>query len=123
MKAHSRNLVYWAPRILTILFAGFISLFALDVFGTGAGFWETLGGFAIHLIPTALIIVALVLAWRWEWLGAVLFAALGIAYMVMTGLREHWSAYLIICGSLFVTAALWLLAWLRRKKRLIAATT
>ncbi|NLG26827.1 MAG: hypothetical protein GX557_02895 [Chloroflexi bacterium] len=114
MNARGRGWVYWAPRILSFLFAVFISLFALDVFGTGAGFWETLGALAIHMIPTALIIVALILAWRWEWVGAILFAALGIGYFVMTGMREHWSAYVAIAVPLFVIAVLWLLAWRRR---------
>src|SRR5512136_208534 len=33
--------LYWAPRVLCIVMAMFISLFALDVFGSGQGFWWT----------------------------------------------------------------------------------
>jgi hypothetical protein len=32
MKRPVKRLLFWAPRILCILFAAFVSLFALDVF-------------------------------------------------------------------------------------------
>ena len=41
-----KPVLYWSPRILCILFAIFISLFALDVFGEGDGFWE----FSLQLV-------------------------------------------------------------------------
>jgi len=34
--------VYWLPRLLSIAFILFLSLFSLDVFGEGYGFWNTL---------------------------------------------------------------------------------
>jgi len=37
----SGRLLYWAPRALSVLFIGFLSLFALDVSGEGLGFWQT----------------------------------------------------------------------------------
>jgi len=33
----AQQLLYWAPRALCIVFAVFISMFALDVFNEGAG--------------------------------------------------------------------------------------
>ncbi len=56
----------WLPRILCILFAAFISIFALDVFGAGYTASETLVALFMHLIPTGLILIALAIAWRWE---------------------------------------------------------
>jgi len=116
MKTIWRRVLYWAPRILSILFAAFISIFALDVFGAGYSFWETLLALAMHLIPTALIVLILVLAWRWEWIGALGFLGLGIWYLVMTWGRMHWSAYLVISGPLFLLAILYLLNWLWRSE-------
>ena len=111
-----KRILYWAPRVLGVLFAAFISLFAFDVLGTGSGFWPTLGALAIHLIPTALVLLALLIAWRREWIGSLLFLALGIGYFWMTGLREHWSAYLIITGPLLLEAALLLANWYWRRE-------
>jgi hypothetical protein len=39
MNESKRRMLFWTPRLLSILFAIFISLFALDVFGEGYGFW------------------------------------------------------------------------------------
>jgi hypothetical protein len=57
---------------LSILFAAFITVFALDVFSEHYGFWETLFALAIHLIPAGLIVVGLAVSWRWELVGVVL---------------------------------------------------
>ena len=65
-----KRFLFWLPRVLSALFAAFISLFALDVFGAGYGFWETIWALFVHLIPTWLILAALAISWRWEcWAG------------------------------------------------------
>jgi hypothetical protein len=104
--------------VLCILFAAFLSLFALDVFGEGYGFWEAVLAFLIHLAPVYVVVIVLLLAWRWEWVGAVLFAGLAVFYLVSTGGRQHWSAYLVISGSLALLAALFLLNWIYREQLL-----
>ena len=60
----------------------FLSLFALDVFSEGYGFWETILALLIHLIPVYIVVIVLVIAWRREWVGAVLFNALALFYLV-----------------------------------------
>ena len=110
------SVLYWAPRILSIIFAGFIGLFALDVFNEGHGFWETLLALAMHLIPTALIVIVTVLAWRWEWIGTLGFLGLGIWYLWLDWGRGNWAAYMLILGPLFLIAILYLSNWLWRAK-------
>jgi hypothetical protein len=105
------RLLYWAPRVLSLLFAGFISLFALDVFGAGYGFWGTLLALAMHLIPTAFILVVAALAWRWEWIGALAFLGMAVWYLRMTWGQEQWGADLLIAGPLFVLAILYFVSW------------
>lgn len=105
-----QSALFWAPRILGGLFAVFISLFALDIFGMGYSVWKTALALGIHLIPTAVLLAALTLSWRWEWLGGILFPGLGILYLVTTrGL--HWSAYAVISGPLFLAGILFLVSW------------
>ncbi|MGC9968199.1 MAG: hypothetical protein ABSC29_00485 [Minisyncoccia bacterium] len=67
------------PRTLAILFALFLAIFSLDVFGEGYGFWGTVAAFIIHNIPSLLIIGATAVAWRHKKTGGVIFIALGIA--------------------------------------------
>ena len=77
MKTPLKQLLFWTPRILCFLFAAFISTFAADVFGEGYGFWKTILALLIHLIPTWIVLVILAISWRWEWVGGILFTALG----------------------------------------------
>jgi hypothetical protein len=108
MNESVKRVVFWLPRILCLLFAAFISLFALDVFGEGYGFWGTIVALLMHLVPTGLILIALVIAWRWEWIGAILFAALGVLYLVMAWGEFDWIAFLLIAGPCFLIGALFL---------------
>ena len=45
--------------------------------------------FLIHLIPTGIVLVALAVSWRWEWVGGILFIALGMAYLVTSWNKFH----------------------------------
>ena len=85
-----QHLQFWAPRILCLLFAAFISLFALDVFGENHGFWQTVFALLMHLLPTGLLLVILALSCRWEWIGGILFPALGGLHLV-TCWGRFWS--------------------------------
>jgi hypothetical protein len=116
MKPSGKHLLYWSPRVLTILFAIFISLFALDVFSSGKGFWETATGLLLHLIPTAIIIVMLVLSWRRELIGAISYFALAILYIIWAWGKFPLSVYLIIAGPLVLIGALFMLNWFLRVK-------
>lgn len=120
MKQASRLFVYWAPRILGILFALFISIFALDVFELNAGFWKTTLGLSIHLIPTALILVILALAWKREWIGTIGFIALGILYIYLSWGRFPLSVYFLISGPLFLLGILFMVNWIYRDDRNLA---
>ena len=110
MKKSVKQVLFWAPRLLTLLFAIFISLFAFDVFHEGYTFWETVLALLMHLIPTGIVLLGLALSWRWEWIGAILFTGLGMFYLVAAR-GQHWSAYLLISGPLFLIGALFLLNW------------
>ena len=114
MKTHLHRFLFWTPRILCLVFAGLLSLFALDVFEENHGFWNTALALLLHLIPTAISLLILALSWRWEWIGGVLFPALGAIYLVAFWGRFHWSAYAIISGSLFLLGGLFLLSWKHR---------
>ena len=111
MNQSLKQLLFWGPRGLTILFILFLGLFALDVFGEGYSVSETAIALFMHLIPNLVLAVILVLAWKWEWIGAVLFAGLGVFYILWAWGRFHISAYLVISGPLFVVALLFWIGW------------
>lgn len=102
-----RGLLFWAPRILAILFAIFVSLFALDVFTESRGAGATLLALLIHLIPTYLVVICLIVAWRREWVGAILFVCLAVLFQVVSrGAGWILSAPLLVVALLFALARL-----------------
>ena len=43
-----RKFILWAPRVLSILFILFISIFALDAFEEGMPLWKQIVGFRMR---------------------------------------------------------------------------
>jgi hypothetical protein len=74
-------IIHWLPRILCIIAILFISMFALDSFEPGMPFWQQVGGFLIHLIPTYILIIFLLVAWKWELRGGAMFAIVGLGFI------------------------------------------
>jgi hypothetical protein len=110
-----KQTIFWTPRLAGILFILFISLFALDVFDTGLGFWGTALALFMHLIPSILLTIAILLAWRREWVGAVLF--IGWAFWYVTFMRGFdWIAYVLIAGLPALIGLFFLAGWVWRKQ-------
>jgi len=115
--------LFWAPRALSIVFILFLSLFALDVFSEHLGLWRTALALTMHLIPSLVLIAVLILAWRWEWIGAALYAAAGLLYTfwvasmtrpVPPAARLVWA--LSIAGPAFLIAGLFLANWIKHRE-------
>ena len=114
MNTFSRNLLFWTPRVICIAFAIFLSLFALDVFNEHLGFGKTLLALLIHLLPVYIVLLVLAIAWRWEWVGALIFAGLATWYAMHRALwHRHPDWVAVIAGPMLVLAALFLANWLR----------
>jgi hypothetical protein len=118
MRRLSTRLLFWTPRVLGLLFALFLSIFALDVFGQGYGFWGTILALVMHFVPVYIVLIALAVAWRWPWAGALLFAGLSLWYLIMMWEPYPLAANLLaaapIAAPLLVIGLLFLLNWFYR---------
>ncbi|MBL7111108.1 MAG: hypothetical protein ISS19_04120 [Bacteroidales bacterium] len=85
------KIFYWIPRILCILAILFISLFALDAFEAGISFWKQILGFLIHLIPSFILTAILVVAWKWELVGGIIFTIIGVLFTPMIYIMNYQS--------------------------------
>lgn len=83
------RILYWVPRILAILAILFMMMFSLDVFGGDEPIGRQLTGFLAHNIPAFVLIIVLIIAWKYEIIGGMifilLFIALGIFFNSFTG--------------------------------------
>ena len=103
-----RNLLLWSPRVLGILMALFLGVFALDAVGEG------LAAILLHFAPTLLLLLVVAVSWRWQWVGGSVFIALALLYGIPAWARgAPWN--LIICGPLLVVGVLFLWSWRHHK--------
>ena len=117
MNENTRRLLYWTPRILCIVFAAFLSIFALDVFDMPVDFRHKMLALLIHLIPSGLVLAALIIVWRREWIGAVIFPLLALLHLVGMRGRLDWTGYVGIEGPLVLLGILFGLNWRSRATR------
>jgi hypothetical protein len=117
MKIRLKSLLFWAPRILCILFALFLMVFSLDVFGHGYSFAELALGLLIHNLPTLALFLILYLTWKREWIGGVLFTALGVFYIADNWNKFDYTAFLLIGGPPILIGILFILNWAQRVKQ------
>jgi hypothetical protein len=116
--------VYWTPRVLSIIFVLFLMLFSLDVFGTGLNFWQTALALFIHNIPTLILLIVVLIAWKYEIVGGVGFILAGILYIVFillnistTGFQWYYLSWAIqISGIAFLVGIMFLVGWFKKKK-------
>ncbi len=107
---------FLVPRILGILFAMFLMLFSLDVFDIAKGFWDLVLGLFIHNIPSLFMIAVVIIAWKWEWIGTVVFLMLSLLYIVWAWGKFPFMTYLIIVGPMVLISILFLINWIYRRE-------
>lgn len=121
----TEKILFWTPRILSILFICFLALFSLDVFEPGKSIEEILLGLLMHNIPSIIMIILLVIAWRKEIVGAVSYFGAGLLYIGLVTFRVinselqwylaiTWS--LTIAGPAFLIGVLFLINWIKRNE-------
>lgn len=105
--------IYWTPRISGILIVLFVSLFSLDVFSAGGNIWDMLGGFVIHSIPSIVMGLVLILAWKRDWIGFIVFLGAAIFFMraLMGNPFEQLGIVLLFSGPMAVIAFLFWANW------------
>ncbi len=74
------KILHYFPRILCIAAILFISLFAADAFEEGKSFTEQITAFFIHLIPSFVLIIFLIIAWKRELIGGIIFCVIALAF-------------------------------------------
>jgi hypothetical protein len=101
---------------LSIGFVLFISLFALDVF-TGPFTPMMFVGFLVHLIPSFILLGAIVLAWKYDLVGVVMFLGFAAFYIWSVGFDRPWSWYAGIALPSAIVGILFLVNWYQKRSR------
>ncbi|PKP31660.1 MAG: hypothetical protein CVT99_07855 [Bacteroidetes bacterium HGW-Bacteroidetes-16] len=52
----------------------------MDSFNPELSIWQQLSAFFIHLIPSYILLTLLVIAWKWEFIGGIMFKVIGLGF-------------------------------------------
>lgn len=119
MKEKINKFIFWSPRVLSILFIAFLMLFSLDIFDMNAGFWGTLLGLFMHNIPALILLLVLIISWKREWIGGIVFILAGFFYLFLIAKNVSFSralsSVLIISVPTFIVGILFLFNWFKKK--------
>ena len=124
----STKVLYWTARILCILAILFISLFALDSVSSERTFWQNATALLMNLIPSFVLLAALIIAWKWEKTGGIILTIIGLALSIFVFVLNYKRNQFSVANSLknalilaipFVLAGiLFILSHHRKKKEL-----
>ena len=76
--------LYWASRVLAILLIIFVSIFALDALSEPRWFLAL----TMQLIPSFILIILTVVAWKYARAGGILFLVAGLVLILFTHLAD-----------------------------------
>lgn len=123
MDQSKNKFLFWTPRIIIIIFVLFLAIFSFDVFDSASSFWEILLGLFMHNIPSLILVVILILSWKNDKVGAIIFLILGCACLIglivalIISPEAKFNPMLIIGSVIFLLiGGLFLLGWKKSKK-------
>ena len=96
------SILKWLARVLSMAAILFLVVFSFDAFGGEEPFGRQLTGFLIHNIPAFVLIFSLIIAWKHEIAGGVLFLLAFVAMAVFFESFAGNSASLIVISPFFI---------------------
>ncbi|MFC1769069.1 hypothetical protein ACFLZX_04870 [Nanoarchaeota archaeon] len=97
-------------------------MFSLDIFDMDLDFWGTLLGLFMHNIPALILLVVLLISWKYEIVGGIVFILAGIFYIAMVSMNPNFGPdilipILIISGPAFLIGTLFLIGWIKKRSK------
>jgi hypothetical protein len=116
---NQNKLLFWTPRILGTIFVLFLMMFSLDIFQPGLTAWQIAVGLFMHNIPALLLLIVILISWKYEIVGGIVFILAGLLYILMLAVNSKFEWYMLswlatISGPAFLVGSLFIINW--RKK-------
>lgn len=110
------KMLYWLPRIISVLFIAFLLLFSFDIFSMNGSVGEKVKGLLISNIPVIALVIILLIAWAREYVGGILFAAAAIFFTFFFKTYENIESFMLISFPLLLVAFLFISDGCSKKK-------
>ncbi|HOO68167.1 MAG TPA: hypothetical protein PLC53_02230 [Bacilli bacterium] len=113
--------VYWIPRILSIILILLLTMLSFDVISDEYTIWEIILGLFMHNIPTIILLIALIISWKHEIVGGIIFNLAGLLYIgLLVYNRVEFITMLemaaTLSGPAFLIGILFIINWFQKKK-------
>jgi len=127
----STKVIHWLPRIICILAILFVSMFALDAFEPELTIWQQIGAFLMHLIPSFILLALLIVSWKWEFIGGIIFTLIGLGFSPFIFVHNYkmnqsvWMSLgviLVITFPFIIVGILFIVSYNQKKKNLPSTT-
>ncbi len=103
-----------AARVVAMGAILFFAIFALDIFEPNRSFIEIFMALFIHLIPSLVLLLVLLLSFKAKILSGLIFIIL--AFVPFFFLRDHIWVNIMLASPIFIAGCLFLLGgWLEKK--------
>jgi len=101
----------WVLRIMLILIILFWTMFSFDVFDENLSFWDTVAALFMHNIPVFVMIIILIIAWKWENIGGILLmlGIIGISIFFFSRSGQFMYGTFIMVGIPFLIGGLFII--------------
>jgi hypothetical protein len=119
-KANFTRVLLWSPRLLGFGESLYLGKFALAACVGEQPMTDKIADFLVHLTPSLLVLLTVLLSWRRFWIGALVFTGLAVYYALTTLHRMDW--VLAISTPLIGIGLLYALNWWRGKNEQLTVT-
>ena len=119
MKRKTSKFIFWTPRILAIAFIVFLMMFSLDVFTPGLNFWQIVGALFMHNLFALILLIFLIISWKYEIVGGIVFTLAGLSYIVRITLNREFEWYMLswiltIAAPAIFIGILFIINWVKK---------
>lgn len=123
----SDAVLQWLPRIICILAILTLSMFAFDSFAPNLNPIQQLRNFLLHLIPSFILVILLIVAWKWELVGGIIITvfALGLSPSIYLNNYNHNNSIgvsllivLTVTFPFIIAGIFFIIIHLRKRKKL-----
>ena len=103
----NKNFFFWFPRILAIFAILFMLIFSLDCFDEES-VKDIFICFVMHNIPAFIIMAVLIIAWKWELIGGILFILVFIEGCIFFKVFQGNTGALVVMAPFLLVGILFL---------------
>jgi hypothetical protein len=110
------NIFQWSARALIFCLTGVFSLFSADSFDGGIVDFKTIRDWLIHMIPSLVLLIPLLVFWKRFFVLACIYLTLGLSYLVVSWNKFPISVHFLITLPLIISSIFFFLAYANRKE-------